>query len=146
MRHTMLAAGAVALLVACSPEQRETLDSATGSIDSTVRGALSVISIDMGRGAGTDRKITDETDTFSASDTIYASVNTSGTVPDGAITGRWTFPDGSNIEQQAEPVTTDTDADLLFFLTKPEGLPLGKYTFRVIVNGNEVRSEDVTVR
>jgi hypothetical protein len=146
MRHTIMAAGAVALLMACSAEQRETIDSATGSIDSTVRGALSVISIDMGRSAGTDKKITQETDTFSASDTIYASVNTSGTVPDGAIMGRWTFPDGSNIEQQAEPVTSDTDADLLFFLTKPEGLPTGKYTFRVIVNGREVRSEDVTVR
>jgi hypothetical protein len=146
MRHTIISACAVTVLMACSPEQRETLDSATGSIDSTIRGTLSVISIDMGRGAGTDRKITEETDTFSASDTIYASVNTSGTVPDGAITGRWTFPDSSNIEQQAEPVTTDTDADLLFFLTKPEGLPTGKYTFRVIVNGREVRSEDVTVR
>lgn len=146
MRHTMLTAGAVALLVACSPEQRETLDSATGSIDSTIRGTLSVISVDMGRSAGADKKITQETDTFSASDTIYASVNTSGTVPDGAITGRWTFPDSSDIEQQAEPVRTDSDADLLFFLTKPEGLPTGKYTFRVIVNGREVRSEEVTVR
>lgn len=145
MRYAILAAGAATLL-ACSADQRETLDSATGAIDSSIRGTLSVISIDMGRSAGADKKITQETETFSASDTIYASVNTSGTVPDGAITGRWTFPDSSNIEQKAEPVSTDSDADLLFFLTKPEGLPTGKYVFRVIVNGREVRSEEVTVR
>lgn len=143
------AAGLAAVLItvaACSPEQREQIDSAAGAAEGAVRTALSVIDIDMGRHAGADKKITDKTDTFARSDTIFASVHTSGTAKDGDVMGRWTFPDGSVVDQKADGVPTEGDAYLAFFITKPDGLTPGKYTFRVIVDGREVRSKDVTVK
>lgn len=139
-------AAAMAVVAGCSRDQRASIDSAAGSAEDYARATLSVINIDMGRRAGTDKKITDETETFASTDTIYASVNTSGTVRDGQIKSQWVFPDGSIVDQNAEPVAGDGDANLLFFITKPEGLAKGKYVFRVLVDGREVRSEEVTVQ
>lgn len=137
---------ALVALAACSEAQRENIDSAAGGIAADVRTELSVLDIDMGKTAGTNNEVGDEMDTFAPTDTIFASVSISGTVREGAITSQWTFPDGSRIDAQARPATTDPGGNLLFFLTKPEGLAPGKYTFRVLVDGNEVRSKDVNVR
>jgi hypothetical protein len=139
-------AAMLAAVAACNPEQRDTLDSAAGAIGADVRAELSVLDIDMGKRAGANHEVDEEVDVFAPTDTIYASVNTTGTVRPGAITSQWTFPDGSVIDQQAQPTTAERDANLLFFITRPEGLAKGKYTFKVLVDGREVRSSDVTVR
>ena len=141
--------GVVAIMVAlaaCTDAQQEDIDSAAGELVSDTRANLSVLDIDMGKKTGADQDVSDEIDTFAPTDTIYASVNTTGTVRAGAIKAQWIFPDSSVVDQEAQAPTRDRDANLLFFLTKPEGLAKGKYTFKVLVDGNEVRSEDVTVR
>lgn len=131
---------------ACTPDQRENIDSAAGSAESLGRAVFSVIDVDMGRHVDADRKIADGTDTFAPSDTIFASVHTSGTANESAIIGRWTFPDGSVVDQKADNVPAEGDGYLAFFITKPGGLAAGKYKFNVIVDGREVRSKDVTVK
>ena len=138
--------GALAVMVACNPEQRETVDSAAGSAGEVVRSTLTVIDVDMGHGVGTDKKITHGSDAFARTDTIYASVHTSGLARQGEIVGRWVFPDSSVVEQQAEGVTTEGDGYLAFFIARPDGLAPGKYEFEVVVNGREVRSKEVTVK
>ena len=149
MKNVLNCAAAMAAMLvlgACNEGQRESIDSAAGNIATEVRTELSVLDIDMGKTAGPNNEVDDEMEEFAPTDTIFASVNTTGTVRPGAITSQWTFPDGSKIDAQARPTTTDRDANLLFFLVKPEGLEPGKYTFRVLVDGEEVRSEEVTVR
>lgn len=144
---------AIALTTACNRDTRAeldtaraTLDSAAGEIGGIVRSELAVLDVDMGKRVDAAREVTEETDTFTTRDTIYASVNTTGTVRPGAITTRWTFPDGSMITQDAQPATQDRDANLLFFLTEANGLMRGEYTFAVFVDGREVRSQKATVR
>lgn len=139
-------------IAACSSQQRDKMDSAAGKVDSVaeaaadaVRTALSVIDVDMGRKAGLDKKITDKTDEFARSDTIFASVHTSGTAKVGAMVATWTFPDSSVVEQKTD-TPTEGDAYTAFFIAKPKGLAPGKYTFRVMIDGKEVRSKDVTVK
>lgn len=146
--HTRKVAAFVAVLIsvaACSSEQREKADSAAGAAEEAIRTTLSVIDVDMGRHAGPDKKITDKTDTFAPSDTIFASVHMSGTARGEMIVGGWTFPDSSVVEQKADSMTQD-DSYLAFFVAKPKGLTPGKYTFRLMVDGREVRSKDVTVK
>ena len=149
MSHPFRAAAlAVALVTAaaCNPEQRETVDSAAGAAEDVVRASLAVLNVDMGRHATPEKDVTDETDTFAPSDTIYASIRTTGTARDDAnVIGRWIFPDSSVVDNRADR-TTVNDETLLFFLAKPEGLATGKYTFQVIVDGREVRSKEVTVQ
>lgn len=147
-RHASLVTFIVSLgvLAACNKEQRATADSAAGAVAGEARAALSVIDVDMGRRADAEKKISDKTDDFSANDTIYASVHTSGTANNGSITGRWTFQDGTLVDERSETVTTNGDARTVFFIAKPSGFPKGKYTLHVIIDGKEVRTKDVTVK
>jgi hypothetical protein len=149
MRYSQLSAAvgvaAFCALGACNKAQRATADSAAGSVASETRAALSVIDVDMGRHIDTEQKISDKTDEFAATDTIYASVHTSGTANNGSVVGRWTAPDGSVVDEKTNTVTTQGDARTVFSLAKP-GLAKGKYTLHVIIDGKEVRTKDVEVK
>ena len=133
------------VIVGCNQAQREKTDSAAGAVESNVRTALSVIDVDMGRHVDAERKISDKTDDFAPSDTIFASVHTSGTATSSAVVGRWTFQDGSVVDEKTDNVTTNGDARTVFFIARPSGLTRGRYTLHVLVDGKEVRSKDVEV-
>ena len=135
-----------AFSAACSPEQRDTVDSAAGTAVDAARTALSVINVDLGKHVNADKAITNNEDTFAPTDTIYASVHTSGTAKNGQLTASWTFPDSSVIRQNADSNVAEGTMRQVFFITKPGGLAKGKYTFRAFVDGTEVRSKDVTVQ
>lgn len=144
-RTTRVAAGLI-LVSACSTEQRGSIDSAAGTAESSARAALSVINIDLGRHVDAENKIPDDTDTFAPSDTIYASVQTSGTAEEGSsVVGRWTFPDGSMVNQNVNEAATSANR-LVFFIAKPGGLATGNYTFQILVNDREVRSKAARVQ
>lgn len=137
---------AVAVTAACSADQRETIDSAAGSALDIARTELSVLNVDMGKHVDAEKKVTAGTDTFATTDTIYASVHTSGTAKDGQLAAKWIFPDSSVVDQKADSSIANGTERYVFFITKPGGLPVGKYTFRVMMDGREVRNKDVTVQ
>ena len=140
---------------ACTSDQRDTLDSAAGAAEvgasgaaSTAQSLLTIVNVDMGKRLQADKRVGDDTETFARGDSVYASVLTSGIEPEGQrsnIVGRWSFPDGTDVDQKAEGVTEGSNR-LVFFLTRPNGLAPGKYTFRVLVNDREVRSKEFTVQ
>jgi hypothetical protein len=141
---------------ACTPDQRDTtVDSAAGTAvtgtstaGNAVQSALTIVNVDLGKHLQADRDVSDDTDTFAKRDSVYASVLTSGIEPEGQrsnIVGRWSFPDGTNVDQKAEGVAEGSNR-LVFFLTRPNGLTAGKYTFRVLVDDREVRSKEFTVQ
>jgi hypothetical protein len=145
-RIPMVVALSMLCSAACTREQRADVDTAAGAVESTVRATLSVIDVDMGRRIGADSTISDKTDDFARTDTVYASVHTSGTAAGGAVVGRWTFQDGAVVDEKTNTVTTSGDARTVFRLTKPGGLTAGRYTLHVLVDGKEVRSKDITVK
>jgi len=130
---------------ACNESRRTATDSAAGAIEGNARPTLSVVEVDFGRHVDVERKISDETDDFAPNDTIYASVHTSGTATNSPVVGRWTFQDGTVVDERTDNVTTTGDARTVFFIANPSGLPKGKYTLHVLVDGKEVESEDATV-
>ena len=148
-------AAVLATAMACSTDQQDTVDSAAGlattgasSAAAATQSMLTVVNVDLGKHIEADKEIADDTDTFARGDSVYASVLTSGIEPEGQrsnIVGRWTFPDGTNVDQKAEGITEGSNR-LVFFLTRPNGLATGKYTFRVMVDDREVRSKEFTVQ
>jgi len=130
----------------CNREQRADVDTAAGTVEATTRAALSVVNVDMGRRIGADSTIADETTDFTSTDTVYASVHTSGTAQNSAVVARWTAEDGSVVDEKTNTVTTSGDARTVFRLSKQGGLSRGKYTLRVLVDGKEVRSKDFAVK
>lgn len=144
MRHAhglFIVVGLSALcgVIACSKEKGAPADS--GAL-----AALTLIDVEMGRHFDDDKKISDKTDEFAPTDTIYASVHTSGTANNGAVVGRWTFEDGTLLDEKTDSVTTKGDARSIFYIVKPGGFGTGKYTLRVLIEGREVRAKDVTVK
>jgi hypothetical protein len=148
MKHAFKTLGvfAVALAAACTGDQRDTVDSAAGTAIDVARTELSVLNVDMGKHVDAEKKVPDGTDVFAKTDTIFASVHTSGTAKQGQLSAKWIFPDSSVVDQKADSSIADGTQRHVFFITKPGGLPVGKYTFRVIVDGREVRDKDVTVQ
>jgi hypothetical protein len=143
---TALACGLLASVASCNKTPRGTVDSAAGVAASPTRGALSFVDVELGRHVGDDRKVTDKTDDFAPTDTIYASVHTSGNATKEPLVGRWTFENGNTIAEEVDTVTTSADAYSAFFIVKRGGLPKGKYTLHVLINGSEVRAKDAAVK
>ena len=84
---------------------------------------------------------------FAPADTIHAVVKHEGAATDVRITARWTFQDGQVVDERTETVSpSGTGAAYThFMISKPGGWPVGDYTLTILVNGQEVESEDFEV-
>lgn len=146
--HRRLATAVVALfaIAACGKERRATdTTTAAGSIAPTTTAAMQVADVDLGRTLGADKQVTDKTDRFKPSDTIYASVHTTGN-GNGQLTARWTYQDGQVVDERSESITPTTgEARTEFHIAKPSGWPVGKYTLHVLLDGKEVQTKDFEV-
>jgi hypothetical protein len=152
LHHSRIRAAAVAAAIvavaACGKKDQSAADTATPAASTPVATAtaFSVMDIDMGRHIGPDKKISDKTDDFAPTDTIYASVHTTGAATNANITGKWTFENGTAVDERSETVSPTGDGYTEFHIVKPGGFPKGKYTIHVMVDGKEVRTKDVTVK
>jgi len=137
--------------VGCSKKDETPVDTTAAAAATPVpapaaTSALSVIDIDMGRHIDAEKKISDKTDDFAPKDTIFASVHTSGAASNKTLVGRWTFENGTVVDEKSEAISPTGDAYTEFHIVKPGGWPKGKYTIHVLLDGQEVRTKDVTVK
>jgi hypothetical protein len=133
--------------LACNKDKAGTADTSTPAMaPAAVPAAFSVIDVDMGRHLGADKKISDKTDDFAPMDTIFASVHTSGAATNKSLVARWTFENGTVVDERSESISATGDAYTEFHIVKPSGWPKGKYTLHLLIDGNEVRTKDVTVK
>jgi hypothetical protein len=96
---------------------------------------VSVTGVTLGRMVGQDKKVTAITDTFSPSDTIYASVETVGSAPSASLVARWTYQDGQTVHEETQTIMPTGAATTEFHIMKPDGWPAGSYTLEIMVNG-----------
>jgi len=75
-----------------------------------------------------------------------ASVHTSGVVTNAPLVGRWTFEDGTILDEKTDSITTTGDARTIFFIVKPSGFGTGKYSLHVLIDGKEVSTRDAAVK
>ena len=106
---------------------------------------MQVADVTLGRSVSADKRVADQTGTFSPSDTIFASVHTTGSAQTN-LAARWTFQDGQVVNERTESIAPSGDAYTEFHISKPSGWPAGKYTLHVLVNGQEVQTKDFAVK
>jgi hypothetical protein len=101
----------------------------------------------LGRAMRGDTAVVEDTDDFGVSDTIHAVVRHEGAAQNATITARWTFQDGQVVDERTETVSpTGTGAAYThFMIAKPTAWPKGDYKLHILVNGNEVETEDFKV-
>jgi hypothetical protein len=109
-------------------------------------GVIQVVEVDLGKGVQTDKTIRDEADDFAQRDTVFASVRTRGAADNATITARWTFQDGQVVDERSEAISPMGETNTTFFITQPGGLPRGKYTLIVLLNGAEAQKKEFEVK
>lgn len=110
-------------------------------------GAVSVSEIDLGRSLNANLKIDDNTSTFHPTDVIYLSVETKGTGP-ATLGTRWTFQDNQVVSESSRTISPNGNdpARTEFHISKPAGLPAGKYHVVVMLNGTTAGEKDFEVQ
>lgn len=146
-RVTVASLAAISLLVAgCGKkdaDERAPTDTAAGTIAPSA--ALSVADVRLGKSVDANKRVADETDDFKMRDTVYASVVTNGAASNATLTTIWRFQDGQVVDSTAQTIAPTGEAASAFFIMKPDGLPKGKYTVTVLLNGVEARKKEFEV-
>src|SRR5687767_10152580 len=127
LRAATVAALMLGVLAACSRENNEAAGDVTPGAAAPAPAAptIAVAEIDLGKSVSNAR-VTDRTDNFSATDTIYTSVRTTGASSNSTVMARWTFQDGQVVQESSQAIAPTSEAFTEFHISKPGGLPKGK--------------------
>lgn len=106
---------------------------------------LRVEDVELGTSVDANRRVTDSSDDFRPTDTIYASVSTSGTGSGATLTARWTYEDGQVVDETSQTISPTGPANTEFHISMPEGLPTGEYSVEILLNGQRVETESFDI-
>ena len=102
--------------------------------------------MELGKHVGADKRISDQTTTFSPKDTIYASVVTEGAAPSKTIAARWTFGSGTLVKADSQTIAPSGTEATEFHIAKPGGWPAGKYKVEISVDGSSAGAKEFEVK
>lgn len=137
-------AGLLALLfigcVACSKKEEVPPPPPVTEPPTTQPAPVGVSAVTLGKSMGADKKVAEPTDVFGAKDTIYASVETSGT-GHAKLRALWSFVKGKKTAKVDE-TTIEFDSTVPavneFHVSKPSGWPKGSYKLDIFLNDSPV--------
>jgi hypothetical protein len=132
------------LAVGCGrKDNASTADAGAAAATST---AVRVADVKVGRAIGADKRLTNETDDFRPTDTVYVVVETQGSGPATSLQARWTYEDGQVVDESTRTVAADGEDVTEFHISKPSGWPKGGYKVEILLNGVSVETEDFAVK
>jgi hypothetical protein len=140
------------LAVVAAPACKKKTESAAAAPDSTAAAPapaatpFAVQTVELGKHVGADKRISDQTTTFSPKDTIYASVVTEGEAPSKTIAARWTFGSGTLVKADTQTISPTGTAATEFHIAKPSGWPAGKYKVEISVDGSPAGTKEFEVK
>lgn len=147
----VLAAGAMLAVSACkkteAPAPQPTVPPTAPQVKvaPTVAVPFKVVSVDLGKQIGADKKVTEPVAAFAPTDTFYASVASEGAAPKVELKARWTFEDGQLVDESTQTIAPTGPAVTEFHVAKPSGWPTGKYTLAISVDGTVVATKEFSV-
>ena len=111
---------------------------------------MSVMNLDLGTAVGADMRITQPATSFGPMDTIIVAISTTTSDPTSVVSGKlgakWSYQDGSVVNDEAREVKLAGNAATDFRIAKPDGWPKGKYKVEVTLDGKPVQSKDFEVK
>lgn len=152
--RSIATASALVLALVTAACNRDAQQEATGDVGAATTPpatatteAVRVADVELGRSINaTDKRIADRTEEFRARDTVYVSVHTTGSAPSTNVMARWTFEDGQVVDEATQTISPTGDAYTEFHITRPGGLPAGKYRVEVFLNGQSASTKEFTVK
>ena len=106
-----------------------------------------VVSVDLGKSVGDDKKVKEAVTTFGPKDTIYASISTEGVAAKVALKARWTYgAKGTLVNEEARDIAPTGPAVTEFHIEKKSGWPAGKYKVEIFADGAVAATKDFEVK
>lgn len=137
---------ALALTLACSKAAAPPPPAASPYAPPTMATApLKVTDIEVGRSLDAEKKVSDKTDSFKPTETIYVSVVTDGTSPGARLAAHWTYQDGQVVKHDETSIAPSGKAVTEFHIAKPSGWPVGDYKVEVMLDGASAGSRTFKV-
>ena len=106
---------------------------------------VAVADVDLGR-AVSNARVTDKTDDFKATDTVYTSIHTTGTSTASTLMARWTFEDGQVVDESSQSIAPTGEAWTEFHSSKPGGLPKRKYKVEVYLDSKSAGTKEFEIK
>ena len=109
---------------------------------------VTVSSVSLGKAVGADKKVTAASDTFAKGDTIYASVDTTGS-GSATLAAKWVYTkDGKTVPVKEDTATISATgpATSEFHISKPDGWPVGTYQVDVTLDGKPAVTKSFKVQ
>lgn len=122
-----------------------TPSAATPSTGMDASASVTFTSLELGSTVDASNKILASGTSFAPKDTIYASVDTSGT-GNATLAAKWTYQDGQTVHEDSKSLNTSGPQTTAFMISKPSGFPAGNYKVDISLNGNQVASKDFAVK
>ena len=139
-------------LAACNKKKDTTLTDTTslGTTTATVAidtAPIRVSDVQVGKGVGSDKKVSDQTTSFGVRDTMYVAVITDGAAKDAKLTAKWTY-NGKQVVKASSQTISPTGGETVteFHVDKKSAWPKGKYTVEVLLNGVSAGTKDLEVK
>jgi len=155
LRHVAIVAASVVALVACGkkepsapPPPAPAPAPAPAPTPAPVPAGVALSSVTLGKAIGADKKVTMPTETFAKGDTIYASVDTTGS-GSATLAAKWTYSkDGKTVpvKEDTATITPTGPATSEFHVSKPDGWPAGTYQVEVLVDGKTAATKAYKVQ
>jgi len=109
---------------------------------------IAVTSVTVGKAIGADNKVTAAADAFATTDTMYVSVDTTGSGT-AKLDAKWTYRKGgevSVVKEDSMTLNSMGPATNEFHVSKPDGWPAGDYDVEVMLDGKPVGTKRFTVK
>jgi hypothetical protein len=110
--------------------------------------AVSVTSAALGKGIGADKNVSAATDAFAKNDTVYVSVQTSGSGT-ATLKARWTYITGGKsvpVKEDSQTIQASGPSATEFHVSKPDGWPAGDYQVEILLNDQTVQTKRFAVK
>jgi hypothetical protein len=143
---------AVAVTAACGKKNDNAVVDTTAMGTTTASVAVDtapirVSDIQVGKAIGSDKKVSNQTDSFGVRDTMYVAVITDGAAKDAKIDAKWTFNGKQTIKSDSQTISPTGGENVTeFHVTKASAWPKGKYKVEVMLNGTSAGTKDFEVK
>ena len=148
---TLLVSAALALAACGKKDEPKVAPAPTPTSTPTPAPApapVAVSNVTAGKAIGADKKVTAPTDAFAKTDTMYVSVDTTGTGT-AKLDAKWTYLKGGKVavvKEDSMTVNTTGPATNEFHVSKPDGWPAGDYQVEVMLDGKPAGTKKLTVK
>jgi hypothetical protein len=133
--------------VACKGKEAETAPAAPEPVPPvSAVPVFKVTTVELGNAIGADKRVAAPASVFSGGDTIYAVVATEGALRPVVLAATWTFEDGQLVAESTETIESAAPAATEFHISKPDGLPPGRYKVEIKADNATVGSKEFEVR